>query len=72
MKKTVFILLIFAVIVLTSLSCNKVLGKTCWECEVQKFSSSETYTEKVCRDDDLVPQFTDANGNDLNAICHKK
>jgi hypothetical protein len=52
-------------------SCNKILGKTCWDCEVTRMNGT-TYKEKVCRDDDRVPQFTDDLGNDLGSYCTKR
>jgi hypothetical protein len=68
MKK---ILLTIIVIPGFSLSCNKILGKTCWKCEVTRRDGS-TYTDNVCRDDNQVPTFTDGQGNDLNAFCERK
>jgi hypothetical protein len=60
------------ILIASSLSCNKILGKTCWECEVTRRDGT-TYREKVCnKDENYFPQFTDANGNDLNAFCEKR
>jgi len=64
-------LLAIGLIVITFVSCNKILGKTCWDCEVTRMNGT-TYQEKVCRDDDRVPQFTDDLGNDLGSYCTKR
>jgi len=64
-------ILTLGLIVITFVSCNKVLGKTCWDCEVTRMNGT-TYKEKVCRDDDRVPQFTDDLGNDLGSYCTKR
>jgi len=56
---------------LMGISCNKVLGKTCWECEVIRMNGT-TYKENVCRDDENAPTFTDGNGNDLGSFCTKR
>ena len=64
-------ILTLGLIVITFVSCNKVLGKTCWDCEVTRMNGT-TYKEKVCRDDDRVPQFTDDLGNDLGSFCTKR
>jgi len=66
MKKLTLILL-----VVTAISCNKILGKTCWDCEVTRRDGT-TYKEKACRDDDNVPQFMDNLGNDLNSYCTRR
>jgi hypothetical protein len=63
--------LALGLIVITFVSCNKILGKTCWDCEVTRMNGT-TYKEKVCRDDDRVPQFTDDLGNDLGSYCTKR
>ncbi len=69
-KKTLFI--VGMAVMVASLSCNKVLGKTCWKCTVTRFGGGSTYNKTVCTDDDNPPQFTDDNGNDLNSVCEKK
>lgn len=58
------------IVALSALSCNKILGKTCYDCEVTRRDGT-TYKEKVCGDDNFYPSFTDSNGNDLNAFCTK-
>jgi hypothetical protein len=63
--------LALGLIVITFVSCNKILGKTCWDCEVVRMDGTK-YNEKVCRDDENPPQFTDANGNDLGSYCTKR
>jgi hypothetical protein len=65
--KKVYIILIGAIL---SLSCNKILGKTCWKCTVYRFNNSDTYEEKVCQEN--YPEFYDNNGNELNSVCEKK
>ena len=63
---------ILFVLVVTSLSCNKVLGKTCWDCEITRVDGT-TYNDKVCLDDGETPGgFTDDRGNDLNSFCTKR
>jgi len=68
MKKLILFIVLAA---LMGISCNKVLGKTCWECEVIRMNGT-TYKENVCRDDENAPTFTDGNGNDLGSFCTKR
>lgn len=53
------------------LSCNKILNRECWDCEVRRMDGT-TYNDKWCSDDGTPPQYTDANGNDLNSVCTKR
>ena len=63
---------ILSVFIMCLVACKKSgLGKTCWDCEVQRMNGTK-YNERVCRDDNLVPQFEDSNGNDLSAFCTKR
>lgn len=52
-------------------SCKKNSGKTCWDCTVDRRDGTQ-YQERVCRDDNFIPQFQDNLGNDLNAFCTKR
>lgn len=63
--------IIFSLIGMSFFSCNKILNRVCWDCEVQRMNGTK-YNEKVCRDDENYPQFYDDNGNDLNAVCTKR
>jgi hypothetical protein len=63
-------IVVLAIIILTFINCNKILGKTCWKCEVTRMNGT-TYTDRVCRDDNNIPQFQDDNGNDLNSFCER-
>ena len=65
-------LLATGLIFITVVSCNKILAKTCYECEVKRMDGS-TYKKDVCVDEgESVPQFTDDYGNDLASYCKKK
>lgn len=68
-QKKIFILLSIAV-VLFSLSCHKVLGKTCWDCDVTKMDRTNYY-RKVCNDGEQ-PSFKDGQGNKLSSFCTKR
>lgn len=71
MKKIKYQVYGMIILSLLGFSCNKILGKTCWECTVTRFGNTGTYHEKVCNDG-TYPEFHDDRGNDLQSVCEKK
>jgi len=66
-----YVALMFLFLVWAITSCNKVLGKTCWECEITRVDGS-TYKDNICTENGDAPQIQDGNGNDLGSYCERK
>jgi len=64
-------ILLVIIITFAFLSCKKVKG--CLECKIQGTVNGVTYDEtRIYCGDDPNPQFTDANGNQLNSFDCKR
>jgi len=62
--------LLIVVLIVSSFSCTKEWGKTCWDCEVTRLDRTNYY-EKVCNDGEY-PRFTDRQGNKLSSYCSNR
>ena len=65
---------IILLIALFAFSCTKNgKGKYCWDCDCQTVVTGQQSKRDTCVEDpNYIPQFVDANNNDVNCFCTER